>query len=171
MWLTLDSTSDVSNTHYGSDKCPTRHTGAAFHASSNRVDVPPRSIPVGLPEMVDAKHRLVHHQIQLPVYYSQILYVDTLVISEWYWMHTPICLPYSSQESYSGSKNSAAHRSSWPLCLWFPELLFGIFHYTTSRGTDFPFQIFLFSVFDINKFSFFPFPFYILCSTDVFSIT
>ena len=43
----------------------TRHTGAAFHVSSNRVDVPPRSIPVGLPKMVDAKHRLVNHEIQL----------------------------------------------------------------------------------------------------------
>ena len=104
---------DVSNTHYWSDECPTRHTGAAFHASSNRVDVPPRSIPMGLPEMVDAEHRLVHHQIQLPVYYSpvpdtHILFMDTLAISGWYWMHTPICLPYSSQKSYSGSKNSAA---------------------------------------------------------------
>ena len=103
----------MSNTDYRSDECPTRHTGAAFHASSNRVDAPPRSIPVGLPEMVDAEHRLVHHQIQLPVYYSpvpdtQILYVDTLAISWWDWMRTPICLPYSSQESYNGSKNSAA---------------------------------------------------------------
>ena len=48
-----------------SDECPTRHTGAAFHISSNRVDVPPRSIPVGLPKMVDGEHRLVNHQIQL----------------------------------------------------------------------------------------------------------
>ena len=42
---------------------------------------------------------------------------------------------------------------------------------TIYRGTDFPFQIFPFSVFDFNKFNIFHFSFYILCSTDVFSIT
>ena len=42
-----------------------------------------------------------------------------------------------------------------------------------SRGTDFPFQIFPFSVSEFNKLSFFLFSFLfsILCSIDVFSIT
>ena len=39
----------------------------------------------------------------------------------------------------------------------------------STRGTDFPFQIFPFSVSEFNKFCFFPFS--ILYSTDVFSIT
>ena len=43
-----------------------------------------------------------------PVPDTQTLDVDTLAISGWDWMHMPICLPYSSQENDSGSKNSSA---------------------------------------------------------------
>ena len=99
-----------------------------------------RSIPVGLPEMVDAEHRQVHHQIQLPVYISPVpdaqILMGTLAISGCYWMHTPICLPYSSQESYSGSKNSsAASCSSLQLAALSVvpiSIMSGRFQYTTT---------------------------------------
>ena len=45
----------MSTTHYRSDECPARHIVGTIHTSINREDTPPRSILVGLPEMVDAK--------------------------------------------------------------------------------------------------------------------
>ena len=83
----LHSTPDVSKTHYWSDECPARYTVATIHTKSNRVDIPPRSIPLGLTEMVDAKHGPVHQRFnrQLPMYVSpvpdpQTLDVDTIRI-------------------------------------------------------------------------------------------
>ena len=55
------------------------------------------------------------------------------------------------------------------LLLFHLVLLWGARCSSVVRGTDFPFQIFPFSVSEFNKFLFFPF--FILYFTDVFSIT
>ena len=52
---------DQSEAYRGSEEYSSRHTVITIHTPSNVMDAPPRSIPVGMSETGDTKHRPVRH--------------------------------------------------------------------------------------------------------------